>query len=115
MKMDIFTKAVLSTIAICLVWLSFNRLTPLASAQVDAQKVVVIGWERPLPVVVVDEKGIPLITLQGLRVNLGNQPLPVTLGNQTVPVAIKSIERRGAWQPIQVDVIKTPPSPYPGP
>lgn len=112
---DVYTKAVLSIIAICLIWLCVAQAAPVVSAQADAQKVVVVGWDRPLPVVIVDEKGSPLVSVQGLRVNLGNRPLPVTLDNQSVPVAIKSIERGEAWQPILVEVMKSPPSPYPGP
>ena len=111
---DLYTKTMLSVIALCLVWICFNGLTPIASAQTDAQKVVVVGWDRPAPVIVVDEKGTPLVNAQGLRVNPGNQPLPITFGNQTVPVVIKGIERSGTWQPIQVDVIKPPPTLYPG-
>lgn len=112
---DPYTKAVLSLIALCLVWLCFSQATPVVSAQVEPQKVVIVGWDRPLPVIVVDEKGSRLIGIEGLRVNLGKQPLPVTIANQSVPVAIKSIERGGSWQSIPVDVMKSPPSPFPGP
>lgn len=115
MSIDLYTKAVLSVIAGSLVWLCVNAITPVALAQADAQKVVIAGWDRPLQVIIVDEKGTPLVTAQGFRLNGGSQPLAVSLGNQTVPVAIRRIERSGAWQPIPVDVVKTPPSQYPGP
>lgn len=112
---DIYTKAMLSVIALCLVWLCFNHVTPVASAQAEPQKVVVVGGDRPLPVIVVDQNGTSLVNVQGLRVNFGSQSQPVTLGNQTVPVAIRAIERSGTWQPIAVDVMKTPPTLQPTP
>jgi len=39
----------------------------------------------------------------------------VTLGDQLVPVAIRAIERSGAWQPIQVEVMKSPSTLQPTP
>jgi hypothetical protein len=107
MKVDLYTKVVLSVIAACLVWLCLNGITPIASAQA--------GPNRPMPVLIVDERGVPLANAQGLRVNVGNQAVPVVIGNQTLPVVLTSIERRGTWQPIQVDVTKTPPTAMPGP
>lgn len=133
MKIDLYTKSILSVIAACLLWLCFGALTPTASAQASAQKVVVVGWDRPLEVVVVDGKGTPLIGNQGLRVNFGAQPqpvtsgpqplpvtvspqpLPVTFGNQTLPVALTAIERTGNWQPIPVDVMRPAPTLQPTP
>jgi hypothetical protein len=47
-------------------------------------------------------------------VTVANQAVPVTI-NQTLPVAISSIERRGAWQPIVVDVLRPPPTLMPTP
>jgi hypothetical protein len=115
MKPDLYTKAILTVIAAALIALSVNGLSSPALAQADAQRVVVVGWERALPVIVVDDQGRMITSSQGVRVNVGGQPVPVTLGNQTVPVSLRAIERTGAWQPIQVDVLKTPPSPVPGP
>jgi hypothetical protein len=141
MRIDLYTKSVLSIIAACLVWLCFGALTPTASAQASAQRVVVAGWDRPIQVVVVDGNGTPLIGNQGLRVNFGAQPvpvsfgaqpLPVTFGNQPVPVALTAIQQRaeswqsipvaltaiqrnGNWQPILVDVMKQPSTLMPTP
>jgi hypothetical protein len=105
MHVDWYIKAILTVIAACLVWMCVNGAIPVASAQAPA---------RPTPVILVDQNGAPAITAQGLRVNLGTQAVPVTLA-QTVPVAITSIERRGTWQPVIVDVLKQPPTLMPTP
>ena len=119
MKPDLYTKAVLTVIAVCLVWICVNGITPIAWAQAQTAPPV-----RPTPVVVVDERGVPVSTVQGLRVNVGSQSIPVTVMNPTstvaisnpsLPVTLTSIERRGSWQPIQVDVLKTPPTLMPTP
>jgi hypothetical protein len=99
MKIDSYTKAVLSVIAACLLWLCVNTVTPTAAAQ--------SAPTRPTPVIIVDERGTPLITAQGLRVSLGS--------SQTIPVSLMAIERRGAWQPIPVDVMKAPSTSMPTP
>jgi hypothetical protein len=116
MNIDLYTKTVLSVIAACLFWLCLNTVTPTAAAQAVPT--------RPTPVTIVDERGTPLITAQGLRVNLGSQPWPVTIsnqsvpvmiGNQMIPVSVMAIERRGTWQPIQVDVMRAPSTSMPTP
>jgi hypothetical protein len=106
MNADFYTKTVLTVIAACLVWICVTNVTPVASAQV----------QQPLPtrVMLVDERGAPLATALGLPVTFTNQALPVTI-NQTVPVAITSIERRGTWQPVVVDVVRPPPTLMPTP
>jgi hypothetical protein len=108
MTNDIYTRVVLSIIALCLIWIGFGRATPVVSAQAEPQKVVVAGWDRPLPVMLVDEKGQPLATADGLRVSSTGQPLVVRLEKVNVPVTIASIERSGTWQPIPVDVMRSP-------
>ena len=98
MNVDLYTKVVLSVIAACLVWLCLNSITPIASAQA--------GPARPMPVLLVDEHGAPLANDQGL---------PVVIGDQTLSVALTAIERRGGWQPIQVDVTRPIPTALPNP
>jgi hypothetical protein len=104
MKTDFYTRAVLTVIAACLLWICVGVFTPAASAQTDIQKVMLV-----------DARGMPLSGTAGLRVNLGDQPLAVSLPNQVVPVVLRGIERTAAapWEPIFVDVLKTPPTPYP--
>jgi len=106
MNADCYTKTVLTVIAACLVWMCVNSGTPVASAQAQQP--------APTRVVLVDERGAPLATALGLAVTLTNQTLPVTIG-QTVPVAITSIERRGPWQPVVVEVLRQPPTLMPVP
>jgi hypothetical protein len=116
MKTDLYTRIVLTVIAVCLVWLCVNSLTPSAAAQADTQKVVVVGWNsNPLPVIIADAKGAPLMGPNGLHVSIGEQVVPITIANQAqpLPVTIRAIERAGPWQPISVDVLKTPPTVYP--
>ena len=119
MKTDFYTKVMLTVIAACLVWMCVNGITPAVSAQAQQAP--------PTRVIVVDEKGVPVSTAQGLRVNVGAQALPVTIANPvmignaitianpTLPVAITSIERRGIWQPVVVDVMRSAPTLMPTP
>src|SRR5262249_39571925 len=116
MKIDLYTKAVLTVIAFCLVWNTLNSVTPRVIAQA--------GPPRPTPVIIVDAQGAPLIGPQGLRVNVGAQSLPVQVTNQNlsvnvtnqpVPVALTEIERRGTWQSVQVDATRQPPTLMPTP
>ena len=127
MQPDLYTKVVLTVIALSLSWMCISGVTQPLSAQAQADR------PRPTPVVLVDERGLPLMTAQGLRVNFGGQTMPVTIGNQTLsvavsnqnvpvvinnqtlPVVLTAIERRGIWEPLQVDVVKQPPTLRPTP
>jgi hypothetical protein len=111
MKPDWYTKAVLTVIALSLVWMCSNGFTPSASAQAQGQA----DRTRPTPVVLVDEHGLPLTTPQGLRVSIGDQSVPVVIGNQTLPVVLTAVQRQGAWEAIQVDVVKPPSTLLPTP
>jgi hypothetical protein len=100
MKTDLYTKTILTLIALCLVWMCLNGVTPSVRAQGTPPP--------PTPVVLVDSRGVPLITTEGLRVNLGGLTTPV-------PMVLTAIERHGVWQPIQVDVLRPPPTLMPTP
>ena len=115
MKIDAYTKAVLTVIAACLVWMCLNGITPTVGAQAKAE---------PSPVILVDEKGNPLFTRDGFRVNLGpkaqpvmvaNDPLPVDVRNAALAVAVRAIQRTTVWDPIQVQVLREPPTQMPIP
>ena len=108
MNIDLYTKTILTVIAACLVWMCLSGVTPSTFAQ---------GQQAgPTRVILVDERNAPLNTANGLRVDVGTQPIPVTLSpSQTLPVAIMSIQRRGTWEPIVVDVLKQPPTLMPTP
>src|SRR5215211_3781247 len=66
MKIDVYTKAVLTIIALCLIWISVRDL-PLAktvNAQFgpSGQSVVITGWNLPgpIPVAVRNEHPLPV-------------------------------------------------------
>jgi hypothetical protein len=55
MRIDFYTRAVLTVIALCLVWIAIGgpSLLPVAAAQQGPTRVVIVGYERgnlPLPV-----------------------------------------------------------------
>jgi hypothetical protein len=115
MNTDLYTKTVLTVIAMCLVWMCINGATPVARAQAGTQ---------PTPVVLVDEKGTPVYTQQGLRVRLVNeqgvpmgtpQGLRVSFGNAPLPVSIRSLQQSGTWDPVYVRVLREPPTLAPTP
>lgn len=100
MKIDLYTKAVLTVIAVCLVWMCLNGATPVVGAQA--------ARPEPTPVVLVDAKGTPLYTAEGLRVNFGPRVLPVTVNNASLPVTIGN-----PW--LQVRVMREAPTQMPVP
>ena len=97
MKTDLYTKAVLTVIAVCLVWMCVNGATPCrwhgtarhgegGSRSTDAGHPRQRGRRAHLLAAGPaceprQRKGIPIYTQQGIRVNLGAQPLPVTVNN----------------------------------
>lgn len=116
MKVDAYTKAVLTVIAACLLWICLNGVTPVARAQA--------ARPAPAPVILVDEKGAPIYTSEGFRVSSGAKPLPVIVSNPSVPVeisnrpinvAVQAIQRGAAWDPIRVQVMREPPTLMPVP
>ena len=116
MKTDLYTKAVLTVIATCLVWMCLTGVTPDVFAQ--AKKA------DPTPVLLVDERGIPVPTAQGLRVTFGPQPvqvavsnpsLPVMISNAPLPVQLTAIQRLGQWDAVAVQVLRDPPTQRPTP
>lgn len=100
MKVDLYTKAILTVIAVCLVWICVNGATPVVGAQT--------ARPEPTPVVLVDAKGAPLYTADGLRVNVGPRALPVTVNNASLPVTIGNPFLR-------VQVLREPPTQRPVP
>jgi hypothetical protein len=95
MNIDAYTKAVLTVIAACLVWMCVNGATPTTHAQAKPPE--------PAPVVLVDPRGVPLTNI------------PVTVLNPELAVAVRSIQRGGVWDPIQVQVMREPPTLKPTP
>ena len=107
MKTDMYTKGILTVIALCLVWICISGAAPPVRAQANPPS--------PQPVVLVDARGVPLITADGLRVNVGGQDMPVSIRNEVVPVMLRAVERKGAWDPVRVHVLKPPPTLMPTP
>lgn len=115
MASDLYLKSVLTVIAACLLWMCVNGAAPAVLAQAKPAE--------PMRVVLVDERNVPLPVAQGLRVSLGAQAVPVSITDSAVPVrlttvsrvALTSIERAGSWQPIEVRVLREPPTLMPTP
>ena len=104
MNVDAYTKAVLTAIAGCLVWICLNGVTPVAQAQATRP--------QPTPVILVDTNGAPL---RSIPVFVNNESLPVSVTNQSVGVAVQSIQRGARWDAIQVQVMRDPPTQMPTP
>jgi hypothetical protein len=112
MPSDTFTKAVLSVIAMALVWLCLQTGATPVGAQSQPQRVIVVGWEKPLrsvPVLLVNQDGNPILDSEGLRVVVANHE------GQSVPIQISSVGRgSGRWEPLPVEVMKEAGSRMPG-
>ena len=109
MKIDLYTKAVLTVIAACLVWICVSGVTPVAQAQAPQA-----ASPPPTRVMLVDEDNRP-IHAQGLRVHFGGMPVPVDVGTSPLPVALRSIQRGGAWDSFDVRVLREAPTTRPTP
>lgn len=116
MKTDLYTKAVLTVIAMCLVWLCANGAMPVVGAQA--------AQGAPTPVVLVDASGNPIYGTDGLRMNMGtkvvpvviqNDAMPVTITNRALTVSLGAIRRSSVWDPLQVQVMREPPTQRPTP
>jgi hypothetical protein len=116
MKIDLYTKAVLTVIAVCLVWMCVNGVMPVVGAQV--------ARPAPTPVLLVDANGNPIYGAEGLRMNVGTKPVPVFVQNDALPVsvtnralsvAVAAIQRSSVWDPIPVQVMREPPTQRPIP
>jgi hypothetical protein len=113
MKVDTYTKGLLTVIAACLVWICLNGAIPAAQAQA--------GQPQPTRVVLVDANGaliraLPVIVAnQSVNVAVTNPQLAVAVSNTSLPVAVRSIERGASWDPIPVQVMRDPPTLMPTP
>ena len=111
MKVDFYTKAVLTVIAACLVWICVNGAMPVASAQAGKPE------PAPTPVMLVDARGTPLFTSEGFRVTLGPRALPVAVTNASVPVNVDNASLPVAIlnPSLLVQVMREPPTQRPIP
>ena len=135
MKPDTYTKAVLTVIAGCLLWLcAMNTGRPLAAQQtlqfggITAQPVFIVGWGT------MDDTGRATVSLDrtgrrsdpNLPVKLVSQPVDVKLVSQPVdvrlkytdleplPVGVTRIKPVGDWEPIRQTAEPEPTRPKPG-
>jgi hypothetical protein len=71
MRIDLYTKTVLTVIAICLVYLCLGKPSVMSSVQAQTQpsRVVIAGWE-PNPL---------RVYIAGWDTRFGGDPLPVIL------------------------------------
>lgn len=113
MNVDTYTKGLLTVIAACLVWMCLNGAMPAAQAQA--------GKPEPTRVVLVDGNGAPIRVLPvmvanpSINVGVTNAPLSVAVSNPSLPVAVHSIQRGTSWDPLQVQVLRDPPTLMPTP
>jgi hypothetical protein len=116
MKIDLYTKGVLTVIAVCLVWMCASGAMPAVGAQTARRE--------PTPVLLVDANGKPIYGADGFRMNVGtkavpvyvqNDALPVSVTNRPLNVAVAAIQRSSVWDPIQVQVMREPPTQRPTP
>ena len=56
-----------------------------------------------------------MVTNQSMNVAVTNPQLAVAVSNPSLAVAVRSIERGTAWDPIQVQVMRDPPTSMPTP
>jgi hypothetical protein len=124
MRPDAYTKAVLTLIAGCLLWLCAMQTggpvaaqQPLALEKAAPQPVVIVGWGT------LDEQGRPSVTMQQTRTGRRTDPnIPVTLVNvpavpidkEPMPVGVTRIKPVGEWEPIRSAAEPEPTRPKPG-
>lgn len=132
MKIDSYTKTVLTVIAACLVWLCVKSTgeTVVAQAQpalwspLPAQPVVVVGWGRLNPAVAggieidwsdpqrrVSESSVAVRPSTDPRFD----PMRVRVESQApLSVSVDAVRRGAAWDPFRTQVEKDPPRLTPG-
>ena len=94
MKADLYTKTVLTVIALCLLWICVRDFVHPVAAQGGAQKVVIAGVEGgtpPIPIAIREMKvsGLPLsVSIDGVNIapssSLGGR-IPISI--EKVPIS----------------------------
>ena len=133
-KIDLYTKTVLTVIAACLVWMCVKSSGEPVMAQAQpqpalwsplpAQPVVVVGWGRLNPAVAcgieidwsdpqrrVSETSVPVRQSTDPRF----EPLRVRLESQApVSVSVDAVRRGANWDPFRTQIERDPPQRVPG-
>jgi hypothetical protein len=138
MKIDWYTKTVLTVIAACLVWMCVRSAGEPVLAQgpvrqpaqaalwspLPAQPVVVVGWGRLNPAVAggieidwsdpqrrVSEPSVPIRQSADTRFD----PIRVRFESQApLSVSVDAVRRGATWDPFRTQVEKDPPQRVPG-
>jgi hypothetical protein len=132
MKIDSYTKAVLTVIAACLVWMCVKstgetvvaQSQPVPWSPLPAQPVIVVGWGRLNPAVAggieldwadpqrrVSEISVPVRPSPDARFD----PLRVRLETQApLSVSVDAVRRGATWDPFRSIIEREPPRSVPG-
>lgn len=132
MRVDTYTKAVLTVIAACLLWICARSAgVPLAAqtaapllSPLPAQPVVVVGWGRLNPAAAggveidwadaqrrISEISVPVRASSDPRF----EPLRVRIENPGPwPVSVDGVRRGAAWDALRTQVEPMPPQRAPG-
>jgi hypothetical protein len=115
MRVDAYTKAVLTIIAACLLWMCVTgaTLTPVAAQALrdrEPQEVILIGSRAPVPVVTPPRTS--LVVRPGAE--WYQEPLLVD-APRPLPTRLTGVERQGGrWDPLDVNVKEQPRKAAPG-
>ncbi len=114
MRVDTYTKAVLTVIAACLVWMCVSGaiLTPVAAQAPRApQEVMVVGTRVPVAVVTAPRTSLAVRP----SAEWYQEPLPVDAA-RPLPTTLNGVERQGGgrWDPLDVNVKEQPRKGAPG-
>ena len=132
MKIDWYTKTVLTIIAACLVWMCVRSAGDTVIAQapptpwspLPAQPVVVVGWGRLNPAIAggieldwsdpqrrVSEPSVPIRPSTDARFD----PLRVRVESQApLSVSVDAVRHGAVWDPLRTQIEKDPPQRVPG-
>ncbi len=109
MRVDTYTKAVLTVIAACLVWLCIGQRAMPVSADAP-QEVIVVGVRGTVPVVTAPRTSL-MVRPTGDWYENG---LPIVSSNP-LPIRITGVEKGAAkWDPLDVNIKEGGRKPTPG-
>ncbi len=116
MRVDAYTKAVLTVIALCLVWMCISgaALTPASAAQPrDPMEVVLVG-ARGTPIPVVSAPRTSLVVRPGAEWYAEALPVDAPRPLATRLTGVERAQGAGRWDPLDVNVKEQPRKAAPG-
>jgi hypothetical protein len=126
MRVDAYTKIVLTIIAGCLLWICVTgALTTPVSAQatVAPQEVILVGVREPVPVVSPPRTSLTVVYGAETAIPVKPsadwfvRPLPARLSNpEPLPMRLVGVEHLSTvkWDPVDVNVRPQAKTPFPG-